>query len=231
MDSKENIIDKLSQISTPIIYDAIEKFNLRSRCEGYTDCSIKAMSPQMGPVCGYACTGKITGALPPCPTERVIPSKEVWRYVYNSSKPSIMIVQDLDEDPKRACAWGDYAAAIFYAMGCRGAITNGFVRDVEAVEKIGFKMFARSEIVGHGYIRYTEIDAPVRVGGLIIKPGQLLHADRHGVVIIPQDIDLVELLDKANLCLKNEGLVISYCNSSEFTLDGLFKIIEGSVTL
>lgn len=226
MSSNIELIEKISKISTPIVYDAIEKFNLRSRSEGYTDSTIRCMFPSIGPVCGYACTAKITGVLPKAEGERLVSSKDVWKYVDASPKPGIMAVQDLDSEPRRACAWGDFSASIFKAMGCRGAITNGFVRDVEVVEKIGFQFFASSTIAGHGNIRYVEINTPVIIGGLIINPGDLIHGDIHGVINIPKDLPLVEIIQAVQKCLDSEGKVISYCNSKGFNIEGLFREVD-----
>lgn len=226
MKEHDRIIEELRKISTPIVYDAIEKFNVRSSTQGYTDSSIRSIFPSLGVLIGYACTGKIVGVLPKAEGERSVPSKEVWRYVSECRKPSVMVIQDLDDEPRRACAWGDYSASIFTALGCRGAITNGYVRDIEVVEPIGFQLFAKSPIAGHGHIRYVEIDTPVKIGGLIVKPGDLIHADQHGVVIIPDEIPLGDLLRVVKNCLESEGKVIDYCKSPEFTLDGLFREVD-----
>jgi len=223
MKNTSELIKELSKISTPIVYDAIEKYGIRDRCEGYTDSSIKCILPSLGNLCGYACTSKIVGVLPRAERERTISFKDVWRYVEGSQKPSVMVVQDLDDEPRRACAWGDFSASIFKALGCNGAVTNGYVRDIHDVMEIGFQLYASGTIAGHGNIRFIEIDTPVKVGGLVINPGDIIHADVHGVITIPKEIPLEGLIDMINKCLESEAKVISYCNSPGFTLEGLSK--------
>ncbi|MCL2163038.1 MAG: RraA family protein [Oscillospiraceae bacterium] len=220
------MIEQLEKISTPIVYDGIEKFHIQSNTLFYTDETLRCIFPEKGAMCGYACTAKITGVLPKAESEIVIPSKAVWEYVYDSRKPGVMVIEDIDGDPKRACAWGDFSASIFEALGCIGTLTNGFVRDVDVVKDMPFKFFARSVIAGHGNIRYKEIGVPVRIAGMTINPGDLIHADIHGAVVIPGELDLGELLAMIQKCLDSEGKVISYCKGSNFTLEGLFAEVD-----
>ena len=72
----------------------------------------------------------------------------MWKYVQNSPKPSVMVVQDIDQPPGRSCAWGDVAASVFLRFGCVGAVTNGGVRDIREVEQLGFHLFAPRRIKG-----------------------------------------------------------------------------------
>jgi len=224
--TNQQAIKELEKISTPIVYDAIEKFHIRSNTAFYTDDTIQCIFPEKGPLCAYACTAKITGAVKKGGEEQVVPSKAVWQYVNESPKPSVMVVEDADEDPKRACAWGDYSASIYGALGCKGTITNGFVRDIDVVRELPFQYFAKSTIAGHGYIRYKEIDIPVRIGGIVIQPQDILHADSHGIIVIPKEIELEELLTKVKECLDSEGKVISYCQRDDFTFEGLLQKVR-----
>ena len=225
MDSEKNMkyIRELCKFTSPIVYDAVEKFNVRSRTAGYCDTTIKAITPELGAVCGYARTGKITGNLPQCDGDNTLPMETVWRYVERMPRPGIMVVEDIDAFPKMACAWGDYSASVFGALGCVGCVTNGCVRDVDEVRELGLHMFASSKIVGHAYNRYISIDTPVTIGGLVIHPGDLIHADQHGVGIIPAEIPLDELVAKAAECVAGDDRVVSYCKSPDFTLDGFLR--------
>jgi regulator of RNase E activity RraA len=102
-----------------------------------------------------------------------------------------------------------------------GAITNGGVRDIREVEALGFQLFASSTVVGHAYNRYVEIDTPVKIGSLVINPGDLIHGDEHGIVIIPKEIPLKELVAKIKDFLASEKAVIDYCAQPGFSLDGI----------
>ena len=216
----------LSQIRTPIVYDTIERLNLRLRNEGYLDTSIRCMFPSLGALVGYACTGKIAAELPPSPQEAVVPSRDVWSYVGRSKQPSVMVVQDMDQPPARGCAWGDVAASIFTALRCAGAITNGGVRDLREVEALKFPLFASSAVVGHAYVRYVAIGTSVKIGGHVINPGDLLHADEHGVLIIPHEVPLDDLIRQAHEFMASEKTVIDYCAAGQFDVDELCRQMD-----
>ena len=162
-------IEKLRNIRTRIIYDVIERFNVRSRDDGWMDSSVKSIIPDLGIMCGIACTSKYLGEVPPDNNETFIEIDEIWEYIYTAPKPSIMVVQDLDYPSCRSCAWGDVSASIFLKLGCEGIITNGAVRDIKEVKDIGFKLFASNVVVGHGYGRFIDRNVPIKVGSLIIS--------------------------------------------------------------
>lgn len=221
-----DVFAALQQIRTPILYDTIERLNLRPRTEGYLDTSIKCLLPSLGAIVGYACTGKIMAELPPAAGEASVPWRDVWSYVGRSKRPSVMVVQDLDQPPARGCAWGDVAAAIFTALGCKGAITNGGVRDLREVEALSFPLFASSAVVGHAYIRYVAAGTAVKVGGQIIHPGDLIHADEHGVLIIPPQVNLEDLVRQSHEFMASEKTVIDYCRKGKFDLDELVRQMD-----
>lgn len=215
------LLNELRTYSTPLIYDAIERFGVRARNEGYTDIGIQPMFPSMTTVAGYACTGKVVGKLPPAQGERFIENDTVWKYVNESPRPSVMVVQDLDYPNLKGCPCGDLAAAILMALGCVGFITNGAVRDVNEIESMGFGIFASSAIVGHAYVRYLEIGVPVEIQSLTVNPGDLIHADRHGVMVIPREVPLEDLLKVARSFTDSEQAIRDFCRSPEFTIEKL----------
>lgn len=223
MVDKIGILEELKKIRTPIVYDVIERYNLRLRSEGFMDRTIRPVLPSLGIMVGYACTAKVVGALPPAEDEQTIASGDVWRYVESAPSPGVMVVQDLDDPPARSCAWGDVATAIFLRLGCVGAVTNGGVRDLPEVEELGFHLFAPAPVVGHAYIRWIEIDTPVKVGSLVVHPGDLLHGDEHGVLVIPQEVDLKKLVKDIKKFLASEASIIDYTRQPDFTVDGLIQ--------
>jgi len=218
----EPIFEKLRQLRSPIIYDAIERFGLRPRQDGYTDGSVHCILPALGAFVGYAVTGRIMAELPYEPGGARIGWEQVWTYIERQKRPSIMVCQDMDQPAGRGCAWGDVSASIFRRLGCNAVVTNGSVRDIRQVEEVGFGLFARGPIVGHANVRFVEIDSPVKVGGLVVRPGELLHADEHGAVIIPAEVNLEGLVRIADQFMASERSVIDYArNSPNFSVAGL----------
>ena len=99
--------------------------------------------------------------------------------------PRVVVVEDLDEPSGVGSLWGEVNANMHKAMGCVGVVTNGSVRDLDEVEPLGFHFFAQHVRVSHSYVHIVEVGTPVRIGGLTVRPGDLLHGDKHGVTNIP----------------------------------------------
>jgi regulator of RNase E activity RraA len=138
-----------------------------------------------------------------------------------------MVCQDMDQPPARGCAWGDVSASIFRRLGCNAVITNGAVRDIRQVEKLGFGLFAHGPVVGHANVRFVEIGGPVKVGGLTVHPGEILHADEHGAVIIPAGVDLEALVRIADQFMASERRIIDYAQTSAtFSVTELRQLMD-----
>ena len=110
-------------------------------------------------------------------------------------------------------------------MGFVGVVTSGGVRDLDGVHKTGFFFFAREVLVSHAYNHLIDFGTPVEVGGLTVNPGDLIHADRHGVIIIPNEI-ATEVASVGRQIDALESEIIAYCNAKDFTPQGLIKVRE-----
>jgi regulator of RNase E activity RraA len=97
------------------------------------------------------------------------------------------VIQDVDPVPTGSF-WGEVHASVHKALGCVATITNGGVRDLAEVKNLGFGYFASCVLVSHAYVHVEEFGCPVTFGGLTVHPGDLLHADQHGVILIPHEI-------------------------------------------
>lgn len=115
---------------------------------------------------------------------------------------------------------GEIHASIGRALNCVGCITNGAVRDLPAVEAMGFHLFAGSVAASHSYAHIIEFGEAVEIGGLKIQSGGLLHADRHGIVDVPLDA-AADVPAQAAAILREERELLQYCDSAQFSLEGL----------
>jgi regulator of RNase E activity RraA len=104
-------------------------------------------------------------------------------------------------------------------------LTNGSVRDLKEVRQLGFHFFAKWVSVSHAYVHAVEAGIPVKVGGLWVKPGDLIHADQHGVVTIPLDI-VKQVPSAVKKLVEREGQIINYCQSKNFTPLGLKEVMQ-----
>lgn len=214
-------LEALRKISTPTIANAIETFNVRPRNEGFMDSSIRCLFPELGTMVGYAVTARIEAEQPAAEGHRV-PVFEWWESVLKTPAPRVLVMQDLDRQPIGAF-WGEVMANVHRALDCAGVVTDGGVRDLDEVRALGFHFFAAHVLVSHAYIHLVDVGAPVKVGGLVVRPGDLIHADKHGVITIPFEIakDIAETVERLE---RGEREVIEYCQSKEFTFEGFKKL-------
>ncbi len=212
----------LRTVTSPTVANAVETFNVRPRTAGYMSSQIRCLFPHLGPMVGYAFTAKCRASAPP-PREAAALRFEAWRALEEITAPRIVVLQDLDDPPGQGAYWGDVQSNIHRALGCIGTITNGGVRDLGEVRALGFHFFAGSVVVSHAYVHLVEVGTPVDVGGLTVRPGDLLHADQHGVVSIPLEIAgrIPEGVAKVD---REERVLIAYCQSPGFTRQGLEEL-------
>jgi 4-hydroxy-4-methyl-2-oxoglutarate aldolase len=210
-------IEELRAISTPTISNAIETFEVRPRNEGFMSPEIKCILPELGPMVGYAATGTYM-ANRPAGDELKGKDQELWQHVQSIPAPRIVVVQDIDETPCVGSMWGEVNGTVFTALGCAGTITNGGVRDLDEVRAMGFHFFASCVIPSHAYVHTVDVGKPVLIGGLTIHPGDLLHADQHGIITIPHEI-AAEVAARAREVEANERTMIEFFRSDEFPPD------------
>jgi regulator of RNase E activity RraA len=176
---------------------------------------------------GYAATARIRTASPPMSQRCYYDRMDWWNYVASLPQPRVMVLQDADPRPGSGAFVGEIHASIGRALQCVGCVTNGAVRDLPAVEALGFHLFSGSVAVSHSYAHIIEFGEPVEIDGLKISPGDLLHGDRHGVLTIPLSI-AAEVPEEAAKISRREHELIQFCRSPEFSLEELSERIRSA---
>ena len=208
----------MKRFDSPTLSNAIETFDIRPRDEGYMSMDIRCIFPELGPMVGYAATATIRARLRPAHQDQTA----LYRHVREVPRPRVVVVEDLDEPPGHGSLWGEVNATIFGALGCCGCVTNGCVRDLKEAREMGFHFFARGPGVSHAYVRVESAGQPVIVGGLRVRPTDLIHADQHGVLLVPREI-AGELPAAAERVVAAEQSLLSWVRSSEFDADELIE--------
>lgn len=215
---------RLRAIPTPAVSNGIEVFDVRPRTAGYMSSQIRCILPELGPMLGYALTAtcRATERPPKDANERRI---AMWRAIEAIPAPRVIVIKDLDDPPGAGAYWGEVQSNIHRALGCVGAVTDGSVRDLDEVRALGFHFFAGSVGVSHAYVHLVEFGQPVEVGGLVVRPGDLLHGDQHGVLVIPLEI-APQVADGVAKVERVEREIIAYCQSPGFTREGLEAVFR-----
>ena len=221
----EEQLDALRQIDSCMVANAVETFNVRLRNTGFTDGNIRCIFEDDRPMVGYAVTARLRSGEPPVKGGTYHDRSDFWNSLAEIQAPRILVLQDMDNPPGRGAFIGDVHAAILKALGCVGYVTNGAVRELPAVREMGIQLFAGRVVVSHAYAHIFDIGAPVTVGGMEVKPGSLLHGDRHGVLTIPDQVAAAVPKMAQNLRLA-ENKVIEFCRSDSFSISKLSEIIK-----
>ena len=221
----EENLDALRQFDTCMVANAIDSLNVRLRNTGFADGSIRCMFQEAPPMVGYAATARLRSGEPPIAGGSFRDRADFWNSILEIPAPRILVLEDMDDPPGRGAFVGDMHAAIVQALGCIGYLTNGAVRELPAVRALGVQLFAGSVAVSRAYAHIFDFGAPVRVGGMEVRPGDLLHGDRHGVLTVP-----MEFATKIpNVAVRLQGLertVIDFCRSSAFSVAKLREIMK-----
>jgi 4-hydroxy-4-methyl-2-oxoglutarate aldolase len=209
-------LEQLRKWSTCSICNGIELFNVRPRNEGFMLPEIKCAYPQFEPMIGYAVTAVISAD---SPDGRRATPPEYWAEIMKIPEPRVAVIHDLDR-PAIGSFWGEVNANMHKRLGCVGAVTDGAVRDLDEVREMGFHFFSSCLAVSHAYVHLVDVGIPVKVGGLLVKPGDLIMGDKHGVLSIP--LEIVKDIPKAVQLIEDwERPVIEFCHSKDFTVEGL----------
>lgn len=204
----QQTLDKLATFDTPTICNIIELFDVRPRNVGYMDHRIKCGFPEMPPMVGFASTASFRSDAPPAGGDAYGGIADQLDTFAALPGPAVVVFEDLD-DPPVAATFGEVMCSSYQAFGSVGLITSGGGRDLEQVRALGYPVFTGSTICAHAYCHILHIGLPVRVGGLMVNQGDLLHGDANGVTNIP--IDLTEAIAEiGDDFVASENVVLDY---------------------
>jgi regulator of RNase E activity RraA len=179
----------LRSIDTPTACNLIEIVAPERRGMGYTASHLHCPFPDLPPMVGFAKTATIRARDPVSGSSYMQKRMDYLDYVAAAPRPSVVVIEDEDEPAGYGAFWGEVQTNVHKALGCLGIVTNGSIRDLAAVVE-GFQMLAGSIAPSHAYVHIVEFDLSVTVHSMEVRSGDLIHADRHGAVVVPvENID------------------------------------------
>lgn len=195
---------QLKRWNTPTIYNGWEQITKRDpAAEGFNLEETRDFMPQMGPMVGYAVTVVIEPSNPGHRQANPDAWNEYRRYVASVPGPKIVCIQDLDKPRVIGSFWGEVNSNIHRALGCVGTIVDGAIRDVDEMTNAGFKALARRLCVGHAHVHAIRWNCEIEIFGQKVRPGDLIHADKHGFMAITGEEE-AGLLEAARFMDANE---------------------------
>jgi regulator of RNase E activity RraA len=207
------VLDQLAQFDTPTICNVIELFDVRPRNQGYMDHRIRCNFPDLPPMVGFAVTAAFRADAPPAGGDAYGSIQAQLEQFAQAPHSPVVVFQDLD-DPPVAAVFGEVMCSTYRAFGSVGLVTNGAGRDLEQVYALRYPAFTGSTICSHAYCHMLHLGLPVRVGGLMVNQGDLLHGDANGVTNIPAEI-AAEAAAVAGEFVAAEEIVLDYVKGPE----------------
>ena len=221
-----NPVDALRSLTVPTLANAVEVFGVVPANVGYNTRPLTCHFPDLGTCVGYAATVTATTNRPPEAAPDPVDEPGYWKWLQElaAAGPLIVVLEDLDAPPGGAM-WGEWNGHVHRALGCVGTITQGAVRDLDALERLGFHTFATSVSVAHGFGAFVGYGEPVTVAGLAIVTGDLLVADLHGVLRIPPEIPIDDLVEAGREIDRLEAEIFA-CTRDAFSVERLEAVQE-----
>ena len=218
-------LDALAQFDTPTICNALERLDASNQGRGYTTKPVLCGFPAQKPIVGYARTAMIRSAQPLGMAKDKLRAlqNDYYRYIAAGTRPSIAVIQDLDVDAAGYGAfWGEVQSAIHVGLGAVGLITDGSVRDLDQWAP-GFQFLAACVAPSHGYAKPVAFGTEVQVFGMRVSPGDLIHADRHGAVVVPMALARA-VPDAARAIATREGKILAVVRKPDCTAEQLVAV-------
>ncbi len=220
---KQSLLDLLKKVDTPTVCNAIEVAQGKRGFNDFTRGTMLCSNPDAGAMVGYARTAKIAAVNPPTEAPEVIRARRMdyYRHMAAGTGPTVSVVEDTDYPDCIGAYWGEINTSVHKGFGISGALTNGVMRDLGDLPD-GFPVVAGSVGPSHGFVHVKEVGTPVTIFGLIIKDADLVHADRHGALVIPPEV--VDELEQAIIkLLETEKLILEPAGETGFDFETFEK--------
>lgn len=215
--------EALCKFDTPTICNALEVLDPASRLSGFTRKPLVNPFPGNGSFMGYARTATIRATHPNELTGDKAKQQRLGYYEYIATggpTPSITVIQDLDgADIGFGCFWGEVQSNIHKGLGCAGVITDGGIRDIPDWAE-GFNALAGSIVPSHGHVHLAGYGQEVRIAGMVVKRGDIIHADQHGAVVVPED-KIEALAGAIDFMARKEKVILDVAKAPGFTFEKL----------
>jgi regulator of RNase E activity RraA len=224
MEHSAKLLEQLKSFDTPTICNALEIVAPERRLTGFTTKQLVCPFPDLPPMVGYARTATIRSSHANELTGKAARDQRIGYYEYIAAKPAptITCIQDLDgHDVGFGAFWGEVQSTVHKALGSLGVVTDGCIRDIPAWAP-GFQALAGSIAPSHAYVHLAGFGQEVRIHGMLVRSGDLVHADRHGAVVIPHNV--AEKIPAAcDLLARKEAVILDKARKPGFTIEMLKK--------
>ncbi|MGI9335724.1 MAG: RraA family protein [Gammaproteobacteria bacterium] len=224
-------LEVLKQWDTPTICNGLEVVSPERRALGFTTEQLHCFDPALAPMVGYARTATIRAVTPATEPADVMREQRAryYEYVASGASPTVVIIQDLDPNPGFGAFWGEVNTAVHKGLGALGVVTNGSIRDLDECAP-GFQLLAGKIGPSHAHVHVVGFGETVDVYGLVAEHDDVIHADRHGAVVIPREV--VKALPAAiDLLTRREAVILGAARGEGFDIEVLKRAMADSAEI
>ncbi|MFO1047412.1 MAG: RraA family protein [Geminicoccaceae bacterium] len=216
-----DLLASLRAFDTPTICNALEIVAPARRASGFTSKPFVCAFPSLSPIVGYARTATIRAREKPVASAADMRATRLryYDYIASAPAPAMVVIEDRDPEPGFGAFWGEVNTTIHKGLGLLGCITNGSIRDLDMIAT-DFQLLAGCVAPSHAWVHVEEIDVEVQVHGMTVRPGDLIHADKHGAVVVPGDA-VADVLLAVDLVTRREAPILGVARQADFTIDKL----------
>ena len=225
----QNLLKTLRKYDTPTIVNSLELLDSKFRTSGFTTEQLVCADTSLPPIVGYARTATISASNEIDQQIKRERSLAYYKYISCGTGPWVSVIQDIDQNPGFGAFWGEVNSNIHKALGVSGVLTNGSVRDLDMLSE-GFQVLAGKIGPAHAYVRIEETGIPISIFGMEVNHNDLVHADRHGAVIIPAKLS-EKLQEAIDLIISREKVILDACKREDFNYQLLRQAIMESAEI
>ncbi len=223
------IFSSLEHFDSCSIANAVDVFRVRLPNEGFTGSGIACRTESLSPMVGVAFTMKVRSADPSIKPAFYLDQADWWERIEDADAPRVLVIEDADANPGRGSLVGPVHACIIRALGFVGVVTSGAIRGTRKFEEIGLHAFSGNVSPSHSFSHVVEIGGTVLIAGMQVRPGEIIHGDRDGIVSIPGDI-AERVPEAAKRVIERERKVCEYCKGSGFSREKLRATITADAS-
>jgi regulator of RNase E activity RraA len=221
MTTDHELLQQLAQFDTPTICNALEIVRGARSASGFTRHGLIASRASATPIVGYARTATVrsSNAAPDSAADQRARRFAYYEYIARAPRPTVAVVQDIDARVGLGAFWGEVNTHVHWGLGCIGAVTNGSMRDLDAMQP-QFQCLADCLSPSHAFVHLVDFGKPVDVLGMNVRDADIVHADRHGAVALRAD-ELARVPAAIDLMARREKCILDAAKAPGFDVEKL----------
>ena len=226
--NSEELIELASRYDTPTMCNAMDIVFGTRTATGFTRSPVVTAQTSNQPIVGFAKTAKIRASSPPVLSQEKINDirMEYYEYIVKNEKNPLVVIEDTDFPNCIGAFWGELNVAVHKGLKIKGTVTNGLLRDLDMLDT-GYQVVAGSIGPSHAFVHLTELNTPVNILGLEIKPGDFIHADKHGAMTVPRK-HFDALPSALDLVIRREVPILEAAREKDFNIEKLKEAFKKS---